>query len=859
MKNKKREEKRKMNENKAIAFFQIFVMVVATIAFSWMVGGGIKTVSAADESCGIGGRCTDQNLCATANRISGSCDGTQVCCKNENLVSCTGTCVDQNLCATANRISGSCGGTQVCCGSPDGGDDKGDGIDVGDIFTGISIVDLAINTGQKAAKLFNKGVGEAANAGTTSGFSAGPGADIPAGPTSSSPGPLGSQPGTTGYVGEGPAKPSFSDYFRLGRGTGFSQVVSNFAWGAVTVMIVTAIAKKYSSERNAGDIQIAALIGLGAGVLTAAVWSAGAQITTMVTSIAGAASAAGPPGWLAAAVVLLATAIYMVVGYQVYSQEVFTYRVKLWQPPVGGDECSKCNSLMIGKTGENACSEYICHSYGSACEWINTNTDYETCIEANPNDHSPPVIEPVKNIYGEEVFPNEEYDYRTSVAGARIIYNGEGGGTEGGYCVPAYTPITLAFKTEQEAECRISLVQKAGAMNGEEFEKMKSLMEGDVKTLNHTLKLPSSVIPSSTALDYSGYELANNGIYRFYIRCIDNQGNINAEDYTIQFCVQSGPDYTSPEVLGTNPVEDSYIKYGVGFIEDFQVYTTEPADCRWDTERKSYTNMAHEFEECSQNWEDRLVGFEYGCQTNLTNFRDGMENKYYIACLDQPELKGKGTPKENERNVGAPKEITLKGTRRLTIQGVSINGKQNNSLITGPEEYMKVEVKVATFGGAEDGKSKCLYGETQGGTFSLFTNDHSREYLKENVQAFNMPSGDYKYFIRCYDVADNSNITFINFSVRVDTSSPIVVRAFREDDYLKIITDEVSECVYSKLNCLYEVEKGQMMSTSDGKEHSIDWDTQSDFYIKCKDEFNNYPADGDCSIVARPFEIYSAE
>jgi len=830
MKNKKKmKEKRSEYEKRVIAFFQIFIMVVATIAFSWMVGGEVKTVSAADESCGIGGRCTDQNLCATANRISGSC-----------------------------------GGTQVCCGSPDGGDNSGG---IGDALIAAG-TELAIEGGKSVIKkVTTKGAGEAVKelsgmeqliydatgelpSTTTAGGGAGGGASSPGGP-------LGSQPGTTGYVGEGPTKPGLSDYFKLGRGTGFSQVVSNFAWGALTVVIVTSIAKKYSSERNAGDIQTAALIGLGAGVLAAAVWSAGAQITTMVASIAGAASAAGPPGWLAAAVVLVATAIYMVVGYQLYSQETITFRLKLWQPPTGGEECSKCNALTVGNTGESACSEYICHTYGSACDWINTNTEYETCVEANPNDHSPPVIEPVKNIYGEDVFPNNQYDYRTSAAGARIIYTGEGGGIENGYCVPAYTPVKIAFKTEQEADCRIRLNEVIGAITEEEFNTMKPLMEGGVKTINHTLQLPSSVTPSSTALDYLGYELSNNGKYPFYIRCMDNQGNINAEDYVIQFCVQSGPDYTSPEILGTNPLEGSYIKYGVGFIENFQVYTTEPAECRWDTERKSYTNMAHTFEKCSQNWEDRLVGFDYGCQTNLTNFKDGMENKYYIACLDQPEFKGK--TKENERNVGTPEEIILKGTRRLMIQGISINGKQNNSLVTGPEEYMKVEVKVATFGGAEDGKSKCLYSEKVEGPYSLFTNDHSREYLKENVQAFNMPSGDYKYFIKCYDVADNSNITLINFSVRVDTSSPVVVRAFREEDYLKIITDEVSECVYSKLNCLYEIEDGQEMSTSDGKEHSVDWDTQSDFYIKCQDEFNNYPSDGECSIVARPFEIYSSQ
>ena len=56
MKNKKITTKRKY-ENKAIAYSEIFILVLATIAFSWMIGGNIKEVSAVGEVCGGGGSC----------------------------------------------------------------------------------------------------------------------------------------------------------------------------------------------------------------------------------------------------------------------------------------------------------------------------------------------------------------------------------------------------------------------------------------------------------------------------------------------------------------------------------------------------------------------------------------------------------------------------------------------------------------------------------------------------------------------------------------------------------------------------------------------------------------------------------
>ncbi len=114
--------------------------------------------------------------------------------------------------------------------------------------------------------------------------------------------------------------------------------------------------------------------------------------------------------------------------------------------------------------------------------------------------------------------------------------------------------------------------------------------------------------------------------------------------------------------------------------------------------------------------------------------------------------------------------------------------------------------------------------------------------------------GDYDFFIRCYDLAGNSDNKQISFTVETDTSAPIVVRVFRDGSNLKIITDEEANCVYDNKNCLYDFDDGIDM-TGDDKVHSTKWNPDKNFYIKCQDEFGNRPFPQSCNIIVRPFEI----
>lgn len=766
-----------IREKGTIALFQILILVIATIAFSWMIGSEIEVVSA---------------------------EGTGVDCVTNKL----GTCVTTGSC-TGTVVASDCATGKTCCvtKTTETGTTKSANKVTETVKPIIKDVISTAATQQLTEKLKNAGIGKAITPDKTTLVKSGTAAT------------------ETAKTGK---------FMTFIKSAGFKTVIKNVIWAAATYLVINYFAKNYASERNAGDIAVTSGVGAGVGV---------------IVGILAAEAAGGPVGWIAAAITIVFTAVYMVVGYQLYTREVFTFKVGLWQPATGGSECNKCNSLEIA--GENVCSEYICHSYGAACEWVNNATEYETCIEVNKGDIASPIITPVKNIYDSEVFPTNDYNYLTSSAGSKIVYN-----KDANKCVPAFSSIKLALQTNENANCRISLE------TGEDFTNMLTLAEGTSYTKNHTLTLPSIVTASEGALDIAGYSLTNGGNYKFYIKCEDVQGNINSVDYMMAFCVQSGPDTNPPEITGTNPATGSYVSYGVKNISNFQVYTNEPADCKWDFQSKNYKYMNYNFSSCSQTINEPLSGYNLGCETNLTGFKSGVENKYYIACIDQPELKG--TEDERDRNDGDAYELVLQGTEQLMIQDVKINDEENGTAISDSTDYINVKLEVTTVGGAENGEAKCKYG-TDGKTYSLFNNNNDRNYLTTNTQNLYLQNGSYTYYLYCYDISGNIAESIVKFSVETDTASPSVVRVYKEEesDSLKLLTNEAGRCVYSTASsanpCSYLFNDGIEMSSTKDKEYTVEWDTDQVLYIKCEDKYKNQPDLDECSIIIRPFEIVEAE
>ncbi len=115
-----------------------------------------------------------------------------------------------------------------------------------------------------------------------------------------------------------------------------------------------------------------------------------------------------------------------------------------------------------------------------------------------------------------------------------------------------------------------------------------------------------------------------------------------------------------------------------------------------------------------------------------------------------------------------------------------------------------------------------------------------------------LTEGNYSYSIRCIDLGGNADTETIGFGVETDLSSPLVVRAYKEDNFLKLITNEEAECVYSTFACNYEFEEGTLMTNVGERNHFTPWDNpSSNLYVKCQDKFGNKPAPDRCSIVVR--------
>ncbi|MGY4884961.1 MAG: hypothetical protein ACP5NZ_05270 [Nanobdellota archaeon] len=803
MKNKKERK----YEKRTMAFSEIFILVLATIAFSWMIGGDIEEVSAEEgDPCG---------------RV---CSGTQVYLGVE---SASGSCVAGST--VVEYCTDGCSTNGISCKTPgeEGGDDKGGGVPWGEIGVGIGseVVDVAKD------KLFGKEIvqGITTDASKESMYNTLVELEEGMGNTA---GEVGKEGGLNAWDWINPVKEG-GQYAGEGIGGHIQNVFNTVFWAAVVATIVTIFAKKVASERNAGDMTTVAWAGVGVAFAYAVAVEVG-----LISS--------GPVGWIGAVIVAALVGLYVLVGgYRIYSREIFTYKPSLWQPPEGGSECYKCNLLKVKGTNEKACSEYVCHSYGKSCTWVNNATLYETCIQNNTNDRQAPVIMPVKNVNGEDVFANNNYDYKLTQAGVKITYKGLGGGDL--QCVPTFDSLLIAFNTSESAECRISTERKEGT-SAEVFPNMDKLIEGSASTINHTLPLDPMLTMSDLAAENSGYKLTNGGRFTYYIKCQDSNGNFNNGYYQIEFCVQKS-DKQPPEIKATSPANNSYIAYGTQKIDSFKVYTNEPAECKWDTKKQPYSQMAHTFDKCYTTLNNLLDG-RYGCNTSLNGAFVYGNNNYYVACVDKPG--------EAERNAGNAELIVFRGTRRLIITDVKINEKQNNSVIIGPEEYNEVNFSVTTYGGAEEGKAVCMY-TSDGKSFTMFNNDGVKDYLTTNTETIYLSNGTYNYSVYCEDVAGNLNTTYINFSVKIDTLPPTVVRAYNDEGYLTLITDEQAKCVYSLSSCIYPFEEGTEMDTGDGKdystEHNIAWNTENNLYVKCRDELGRDPGASACSIEVKPFEI----
>jgi hypothetical protein len=577
--------------------------------------------------------------------------------------------------------------------------------------------------------------------------------------------------------------------------------------------------------------------GSNAGV--AAAWAAGSGFmaysfltsSTVKTALAGKSYAAwATTGWGAAGVGLtVATIIFMSI-YENKKRDSATFEFSClpWQAPVGGKDCEKCNSL-------SSCNEYVCKSLGQACEIINPGTTEEKCIWKNPKDVNSPVITMV-NV-------SKEHSMKVSSAGVEII------GPKTGGCIQAFTPLSFTITTKdnvtklgETSQCKIDYDLNKS------FEEMGYFVGKDsIFQYDHTETLS---LPGPDAINAISPEIKNNGDYTLFIICQDANGNKNGKPFLIKFCVEKGPDLTPPKIVGTSIPSNSPINFNKTSL-NLEVYVNEPANCKWSRQNVGYDNMENNMS-CVTDVLKMNPLNTYTCKTTLTGIVAGnqKENDYYFRCKDQPGLNN------SQRIVNNPSHYVVIGTQPLNIMSIS---PENEETIMGSTNYINVTLSVKTDNGYKNGEAICYYSLT--GSEKDYIEFLDTNITNIHTQRQDLTTGDYKYYIKCVDLGGNTAYNTTSFKVETDLSSPTVVRAYKSGEMLKIITNEKADCSYSNLNCNFDLNQSQGTEMGvlnvNRTEHSADWSTNKNYFIRCKDKYDNQPNPNTCSIILRPIDLVS--
>lgn len=611
---------------------------------------------------------------------------------------------------------------------------------------------------------------------------------------------------------------------------GYGQIIKNAGWatgiylGLKTILPMVGASKSFTDASStaigwgyfAGKTVAWGIAKYGAGATVAHTTAGGTVVAAKAGTVWGIHMGAATAGLIIG--VAIAISIFA-FSYKDTKTEKYIFNCEPWQANTGGSKCEECN-----KQGVLGCNEYQCRSLGQSCEIINAGTSEEKCAWVNKNDVKTPEI----TVANDALLKDYTYNPTAAVSppdrGVKIDYN------SADKCVPAFTAFTFGINTNEPARCKIDYERKNN------FDDMSFFFGGSNYLLyNHTQFMS---LPGSSSLGEANLSLTGAGNYDLYVKCQDSNGNANTADFVFKFCVDKGPDATPPLVVTTSIPSGNPVQFGTQKTP-LEIYTNEPAICKWSIRDQDYSTMENEMS-CSQNVEDMNTAMLYTCETTLTDLQNKEDNTFYFRCQD--------TSPQKNTNTESYKFI-LKGSRELVIDSVG----PTNKTIKGSTESVPVTLTAKTSFGFNEGVATCQYSETdEAEKYVDFFETHSYAHSQVLV----LKQGTYKYYIKCFDIAGNSDTETISFTVEADPYAPVITRIYREGTNLKLVTNKKSSCVYTTFGCSYDTDKdGTKIATSDGITHLIGWETRTQFYIKCVDESKNKPLANECSVIVKPLDI----
>jgi hypothetical protein len=468
------------------------------------------------------------------------------------------------------------------------------------------------------------------------------------------------------------------------------------------------------------------------------------------------------------------------------------------------------------------------------------DNDGETiCYWEDPEDVTPPQITLINDLPDGFEYENEDFIWPDNTIsfpnsegrnGVKLIHPelADGNINSGRDCLPYNKEFDITIHTDEPANCKYHYERTfptAGVKIEEVFDKMmdKKFNQRSGNMYNHTAQFRLMNYQIVEESEYNS-TIKPNEDHNIFIRCMDGNGNINTNEFVIEFCIDDQPDTTAPMIREYDIENGGYVGYGLTWVETGFTLdeASPPVACKWDTMNKIYEDMINEMN-CSGDY----------CKANFTGIESNgpTENKFFIRCKDFFN----NTMQESI-------EYSLFGSLPLGIK----SAEPNNTKISGASDVVELTLEVETFGGAENGKATCYF---DGIKF------HETESNKHSQPSYQAGVGNHTIKIKCKDAGGNLAIENISFEIEKDESEPIVTRAFKQSGYLRLITNEPAKCVYSTIDCSYGflTEGITNISTTFQKEHNIIWDPDKNFYIKCKDKYNNVPENpGDCTITIKP-------
>ena len=466
-------------------------------------------------------------------------------------------------------------------------------------------------------------------------------------------------------------------------------------------------------------------------------------------------------------------------------------------PPDGGAKCDLCN-----KDSRRPCSEYRCKSLGATCELMNKGTSQELCVSVAEDDLVSPKIENVRvETAGHEV--------ANLVPGASAKIQ-----KTGGSCLEPFSSVRLSIIANEASQCKFDFE------HGTSFDDMTFWLSG---TNFYLREHPLTLTPPGNPINGSGTGEFRPGVENtFFIKCKDRNGNKNAEDFTLSFCVDVAPDRTPPRVVETSPISGSFLPFGTTQRE-VKVYTNEPAACKWNLIDSSYEQMLNRFT-CLNKIDEVQSNGAWLCKANMS-MQQG-ENNFYLRCKDNPN--GGNGSVQNVNSQSFMYKLTV--ADELKIASISPSGGE----IKLGSRGQPIPLEVQTSGGANN-RAYCFYSFTG---YGVQENVFSETGGSAHKSLLALEDGQYTFFIRCQDSASNEARAQVSVRVNVDRTAPQLVRVFVTGGSLMIVTDEVSSCRYSDKDFSYA--DGKVLEPDNSVVHSAPLSqVPATMYLRCRDGFGN--------------------